>query len=435
MKDLMIELRQQWMRSARFRALTIIAFVLMLISLASTTLWNVGLFSVEGVPPANDLQIYLEAGRRFGARQGLYISPRPDFGLYAYSPAFAAAVSPLTLLPYNVVLLVDLLLHIIAYWILYWRWFLIFRYSGHVPLSRILIRFLPLWLVFTGILYEFTYLNIYIFMALLATLFIEAVLNKKTGLGILCLAVMLPIKPQWAFTLGLPLLFKHWRFLFHLVLGGLLSYLVIFGLTAVLAGRYALDQYLAYFRFLPTISSVFYWNTLANQGHIGYNNSLMQLVFFFSNQAPYGMVLSQILKALLIIPLALLGLDTMRRPHQESNSVIMLEWSFALYLGAFLLLDVLTELTFGIVIYIFLLGTLQSRFHLMVHLVFLPYALTSIWVITAGLLSLELPLPMLLVDPSLFFPFILLALLGMYAIILRGLWVGRKSLDSARPAE
>jgi len=63
-------------------------------------------------------------------------------------------ISPLTLLPYQVVWAGDLILHLAAYFILYWRWFEIARQYKLERVAATLIRLFPLWLVFTGFLNE-----------------------------------------------------------------------------------------------------------------------------------------------------------------------------------------------------------------------------------------------------------------------------------------
>ena len=131
-------------------------------------------FAFEDSPPANDLKIYLEAGNRFLQRENLYIVPKPDFSLYAYSPAFAVVLGFLTLFPYKLVWVVDALLHIIIYCAIYWRWFVIFREQRLNSTAAVLIRLFPLWIIFTGLLYEIAYMKIYIFIAFIATLFLEA---------------------------------------------------------------------------------------------------------------------------------------------------------------------------------------------------------------------------------------------------------------------
>src|SRR6266540_366765 len=127
MHGLSATLRQEWRNSNSFRLWTILAIAGLVINLALTVLWQMEVISFEDTPPANDLQIYLEAGNRFLQRENLYIAPKADFSLYAYSPAFAMLFSFLTFLPYKIVWILDTLLHLIIYWLIYWRWFTIFR--------------------------------------------------------------------------------------------------------------------------------------------------------------------------------------------------------------------------------------------------------------------------------------------------------------------
>src|SRR4030095_6261069 len=116
MKEFFKALRKQWKDSKPFRVWTFMAVIGLMINLALTVLWQMEVITIAGSPPVNDLKIYLEAGNRFMQREDLYIAPRPDFGLYAYSPAFAIVLGFLTLLPYKLVWIVDALLHIIVYW-------------------------------------------------------------------------------------------------------------------------------------------------------------------------------------------------------------------------------------------------------------------------------------------------------------------------------
>ena len=412
-------LRQQWRNSRSFRFWTVLAIVGLAINLALTVLWQMEIVSFEDTPPANDLKIYLEAGNRFLRQEDLYITPRADFGLYAYSPAFAALMGLLAFLPYKLVWAVDAVLHLVIYWMMYGRWFRIFREQGLNSAAEALVRLLPLWIIFTGLLYEIAYMNIYIFMAFIATLLIEAMLKQQTGRAILWLAILLPIKPQWAFALGIPLLLGQWRFLAKVVGGAVLAYFAILAFMVLITGQYALRQYTEYVRFLGSIPYTFPWNTLVRDGHIGYNNSLMQLVVFFTDRVSYRIVLTTILKLFLSLPLIGIYWRYRRYPSPRSNPAFILEWAFALYLLAFLWLDVVTELTFGIVIFMYWSGTLPGQSaQNWARLIFLPYALTHIWITLTGILSFFAPLPDFIIDPSLFIPFILLATLGLYALLL-----------------
>lgn len=419
MNGLSEALRQHWRTSSSFRVWTILAIIGSVINLALTVLWQMQILTFEDTPPGNDLKIYLEAGNRFLQREDLYIAPRPDFGLYAYSPAFAMLVSLFTFLPYKVVWIVDAVLHVIVYWAIYQRWFRIFRQQGLNTDAKTLIQLFPLWVIFTGLLYEIAYMNIYIFMAFFATLLIEAMLSQQTGKAILWLAILLPIKPQWAFALGIPFLLGQWRFLAKVLIGALLAYTAIFAITTLVTGSYALQQYREYVQFLGSIPYTFVWNTLSKDGHIGYNNSIMQVVVFFTNNASYSVSLTTVIKFLLSLPLIAIYWRYRRQTTHEPAPGPALEWAFAPYLLAFLWLDVVTELTFGIVIYSYLLGTLRREgLKNIARLVFLPYALTLIWITVTGIVSFIAPLPDLIFDPSLFIPLILIATLGLYGLVL-----------------
>jgi hypothetical protein len=412
-------LRQQWGTSRSFRVLTVLALIGLLINLALTALWQLEVFAFDENPPANDLKIYLEAGERFLNREDLYIAPRPDFGLYAYSPPFAALMGLLTYVPYQLLWLFDALLHIVIYWALYWRWYTLFRQQGLNGAAETLVRLFPLWLIFTGLLYEIAYMNIYIFMAFIATLLLEAMLYQEAGKAILWLTILLLVKPQWAFALGIPFLLGQWRFLGKVMGGAVLAYLAIFALMSLITGGYALEQYLEYVQFLGSIPGSFIWNTMSRDGHIGYNNSIMQLVVFFTENARSSVGMTTAVKILLSLPLLAVFWRFRRTPPEDAAPALILEWAFALYLLAFLWLDVVTELTFGIVVFSYLLGTLADQSSkAWARLLFLPYALTLIWITFSGIASFVAPLPDILIDPSLFIPFILIALLGLYGLLL-----------------
>jgi hypothetical protein len=419
MMSLSHALHQQWRTSRPFRVWTILAIIGLLLNLALTVLWQLEVFTFEENPPANDLKIYLEAGERFLRRENLYIAPRPDFGLYVYSPPFAVLMGALTYLPYKLLWIIDALLHLLIYWALYWRWFVIFRQQGLSGAAEALVRLFPLWLVFNGLLYEIAYMNIYIFMAFLATLLLEAMFYQQTGRAILWLTILLLVKPQWAFALGIPFLLGQWRFLGKVIGGSILAYAGVVALMVLITGQYALEQYREYVQFLQSVPYTFIWNTMAKDGHIGYNNSIMQLVVFFTNQAPYSVGITTAIKIIFSLPLLAIFWRYRRAAPNEANPAFKLEWAFALYLLAFLWLDVVTELTFGIVIFAYLSATLsEQRSKSWARLVFLPYALTFIWITISGIASFVAPLPEILIDPSLYIPFILIATLGLYGLLL-----------------
>ena len=422
MPDLVESLRQQWRTSRSFRWWTALAFVGLAINLILTALWQLEILAVEDTPPVNDLKLYLDAGRRFLQREDLYIMPRSDFGLFSYSPVFALVMGILTFVPYKLIWVVDAFLHIILYGALYCRWVMIFRQQRLDSAAESLIRLFPLWLIFTGLPYEIAYMNIYIFMAFLATLLLEEMLYRKPAKAILWLNVLLLVKPQWAFALGIPFLLGEWRFLARVIGGALLIYFAVLALMMLFTGQYALEQYWEYVQFLQSIPHTFVWNTMTEEGHIGYNNSLMQLIIFFTNNAPYSISMTTAIKILLSLPLIVIFQRYRRSASNEATAALLLEWSFALYLLAFLWLDVVTELTFAIVVFSYLQGMLPQRsIKNWARLLFLPYALTFMWVTISSIISFFTSLPNILLDPSIFIPFILITALGLYILLVRQL--------------
>jgi hypothetical protein len=431
MHALFSALRQQWQSSVRFRIAVILGAVYLIARVILALLWNMGVLVIEDFPPINDLQVYLEAGRHFLERRDLYFAPRPDFTVYVYSPVFAMLFAPLARLPYTPVLLASALLHIAAYGLLYMRWFSLFQ-SYHLDAAkRRLVALLPLWLVFTAFYYDVQFLNVYVFMALLATLLLEAVLAEKLGKAILWLALLLLVKPHWAFALGVPLLTGRWRFFARLVIGGLLAYLAAAGMTLLIGGAYVWAQYQGYIRLLTTVSALFPWNTLAEQGRIGYNHSIAQMVIFFLGATPRAFGIATVIKGILTLPMIALAVASLRRASgdrstpQPSRSIAI---ALALYLCAFIWMDVLTELNLSILIFTYLQSTLRRRERALAWLFFGPYALSDAWVLFSGAAALFINIPAQLTTPDRFIPLVLIALLACYLLLIRSL-LGRKATD------
>ncbi len=67
-------------------------------------------------------------------------------------------------------------------------------------------------------------LNIYILLALQATLLIDAVLRERLGWALLWLSLILQTKPMWAFAAAVPLLLGRYRFFLRLVGGAVAIY-------------------------------------------------------------------------------------------------------------------------------------------------------------------------------------------------------------------
>ncbi|MDZ7704251.1 MAG: hypothetical protein U5L04_07210 [Trueperaceae bacterium] len=163
-----------------------------------------------------DVQIYVDAARRFQNRQELYANA-DVIEVYQYPPAYAVAFIPFLFLSPLGIAVVHTGLHILAYLGLFLSWHRIFDSLGLAQAKDKLITLLPLWLVFAGFWSDLAYLNIYLIVALISTFLIEAVIHERLGAAVLWLSVLLHIKPHWAFAAVVPLLLGRYRFFLKLV--------------------------------------------------------------------------------------------------------------------------------------------------------------------------------------------------------------------------
>jgi hypothetical protein len=117
----------------------------------------------------------------------------------------------------------------------------------------------------------------------------------------------------------------------------------------------------------------------------------------------------------------------LRPARQPGRNVpqLSLDLAFALYLGAFVWLDVVWEVTLGIAVFVYLLATLESRgAKIVIWGVFLPYALVSILQIGGvALLGMDaVDGAYILTDPSIYFPIIMAVILTFYVLLVVRLW-------------
>ncbi len=122
------------------------------------------------------------------------------------------------------------------------------------------------------------------------------------------------------------------------------------------------------------------------------------------------------------------GLKFLLRPLNKSGyevPEIALAFTFALYLGAFIWLDMVWELSLGLVIFAFLLATTQQKsVRTLLWLLFAPYALLDIWrLVTYGVLgdSILYQDSYILTDPLIYVPWIMMVLLLFYGLLLQKL--------------
>jgi hypothetical protein len=340
---------------------------------------------------------------------------------------------PVLLLPLPVLIPLDALFHIAAYVLMYFWWGKIFKHLQLTRASQTLTNLLPLWIVFSAFWDDVAYLNIYIIMALVATLFIDAVIKEKLGWAVFWLGIIiLPIKPQWAFAAVLPLLLGRQKFFFRLVVGTILAYLLIAGATILVGGvGYGLQQYSDYVAFLARLSRDFPWRG-PDSPFLGYNHSIVQALVYFFGVSPTMMKIATLVKIILLLPLGYIAFRCITHPINKRGDEVprlALDLGFALYLGAFLWLDMLWELSLGIAIFTYLIGTLENKkVTIFLWIIFLPYALVDIWRVLSYVIFGDAVLyegSYVLTDPLTYLPWIMMVLLAFYVVIVGRLWKSR----------
>ncbi len=383
----------------------------------------------QGAQVSADLQFsYIPAARHFQAREDLYLKGSLERleDHFPYSPAFAFFFMPVLLLPLNVLVPLLVLIHIIAYILLYLVWARIFESNNLEKVAAMWAKLLPLFLVFTVFWDDLAYLNIYLITALFATFLIEAILQENLAWSIFWLGVViLPIKPHWAFALAIPLLLGRYKFFLELLVGSLLAYLAVAGITILAGGvGYGLRQYQDYFIFLARLSRDFPWRG-PDQPFLGYNHSIMQIALYYLGVSQSSMQIATLIKILLLVPLGWISIKFLLHPlnkagHEAPETALAL--GFAFYLGAFIWLDMVWELSLGLVVFAFLLATTEQRnTKIFLWVLFAPYALLDIWRLVSYMALGERVLyqgSYVLTDPLIYVPWIMMVLLAFYALLL-----------------
>jgi hypothetical protein len=426
-------IRECWSSSRTYRVLLVAAILYALLRLAV----QVYLFSdalatqstAEGAQISSDLELaYIPAAQHFRAGQDLYLQGSLEVIEYHfnYAPPFALFFMPVLLLPLNVLIPLLVILHLVVYALLYIVWARIFEKNNLTSVAVTWAGLLPLFLVFSVFWDDLAYLNIYLLTALFATFLIEAVLEENLGWAIFWLGVViLPIKPHWGFALVIPLLLGRYKFFLKLLVGSLLAYLAVAGITILAGGvDYGIRQYHDYFAFLARLSRDFPWRG-PDQPFLGYNHSVMQIVLYYLGVSQASMRIATIVKLLLLVPLAWISIKFLRHPlHKAGHEVpaIALSLGFAFYLGAFIWLDMVWELSLGLVVFAFLLATTEQRnTKILLWVLFAPYALLDIWRLVSYMALGDSVLyqdSYVLTDPLIYVPWIMLILLAFYTLLL-----------------
>ena len=419
-------LRRTWGELKIFRWALIVSLVYFILRLGVQLMF---LWDPASQEIAADLQTYLNGAQAFQQRQDLYIKGALDVvNFYQYAPFYALTFAPFLWLSPLAVAVVHTLIHLAAYVLLYVWWSQIFQKLGLVKASAWMVWSLPVWIIFSAFWGDLAYLNIYLIVALLATLLIDAVLQEQLGWGALWFVLIMQVKPHWAFAAMVPLLMGRRAFFARLVGLALLGYAGTVLFTVAVGGSYAWQQYLDYFRFLPGLSASFPWRG-PDSGFMGYNHSVKQVMVFFLGVSPVTLALADVVKTLLLVPLAMVAIANFIHPvgkRGPEDPQRFLDLAFALYLGAFIWLDMVWELSLGIAVFVYLLGTLESRGRrMLVWAGFILYAIIDIWQIASYLIfgsQILIQDAYIATDPSIYAPVILIAILIFYAVIIERLW-------------
>jgi len=420
--------RKLWTESRRYRrVLSIVIAYAILRLMLQLLLLSGALFPDENTDLSlpDDLRIYLEAAQNIQDSQNLYPAlPLERMEFFQYSPAYALAFTPFLWIAPMTAAFVHTLLHIAIYTLLYLLWGRIFQRLNMPQANETLAWALPVWLIFSSFWGDLGYLNIYILMALLASLLIDSVLAENLGTSVLWLSLILQTKPQWVFAAALPLLLGQYRFFFRLIWLAVASYVGIAALTIAFVGvDYGWTQYGDYFHLLTGISAQYPWRG-PEMPFLGYNHSIMQIAVYAFGAAPDVIRLATIAKILILLPLTLIGLRFLRQPAHTNQA--RLDLAFALYLAAFIWLDVVWELSLGIALFTYLLASHTNRtIRIAICAIFLPYALIDCWQIVSFMVfgpDVVAPGPYILTDPSIYLPIIMFVTLAFYALLIQRLW-------------
>ena len=429
----MNRIRECWSTSKTYRVLLIAALVYALLRLAiQVYLFSDALLTqstAEGAQISSDLQLaYIPSAQHFRAGEDLYVKGSLAVIEYHfnYAPSFALFFMPVLLLPLNILVPLLVLVHILVYVLLYIVWARIFEMNNLTSVALMWAKLLPLFLVFSVFWDDLAYMNIYLLTALFATFLIQAVLDENLGWAIFWLGVVImPIKPHWGFALVTPLLLGRYKFFLKLLVGSIVAYFAVAGITILAGGLdYGIRQYQDYFAFLARLSRDFPWRG-PDQPFLGYNHSIMQIVLYYLGVSPASMQIATILKVVLLLPLGWISIKFLRHPlNKKGNDVpeTALAIAFAFYLGAFIWLDMVWELSLGLVIFAFLLATTQQKnIKILLWILLAPYALLDIWRLASYITLGDSVLyqdSYVLTDPLIYVPWIMIALLVFYTLLL-----------------
>jgi hypothetical protein len=425
---------QLWKNSKAFRTILIIVIVFTSLRLLAqvymmTARMLPGQSETQIIP--NDMQDYIDAGIRLQNREFLYpISD--DYGkFFQYSPMFALAISPFVRIPPAVNLAINFVLRLVGYAVLYILWGRIFRRAKWTRATELLAWSLPLWMIFSAFWSDLAYMNIYIITAMFSTLLIDSILGENLFWSVVWLTILLHTKPFWAFPMAIPLLLGRRKFFLRLIIATIIANIAAVGIFLLAVGPpYGLDQLAGFFKFLGALNSNFPWRG-PEAGLLGYNHSITQIVVFLFGVSPASFNAAVVIKVILLIPLAIIAVKNLLRPVKKSGYEVpelALGLAFGLYLGVFIWVDMVWEVSLGCAAFVYLLAMVEKGkvSKALLWIVFLPYALIDLWQILSfavmGDAAFVADGEYIVTDYSYFIPIMMIVILVFYGITVMKLW-------------
>lgn len=333
-----------------------------------------------------DLRIVVTAALRLAERGNTYYLGEwgEGFDIYNYTPFYALLISQIaTRLPFNIHAFLHGFITIAAYIFLFLSWLKIFPKMGLSQVNAIMISFLPLWLIYEGFWSDLILLNMYIPLTLVASWLFVFIWQEKLIPAAILLVLILQVKPQWAFALALPLVLGNFSFFIKLLLLTVSGYLgVILATTLWLGWDYGIVQYQDYYTMLSIAPLKITWH--GPDEFIGYDHSIAQIYFYLFGYTPEAWLTVRFIKLALIIPFGIIVFISWLRCRRgqvvQLQPSQILEVYFALYFVAFIWLNLVWEITFAIILFIYLWGMATKSWEKWVFAVpFLIYAVADLW--------------------------------------------------------
>lgn len=420
-------IRQAWSKSKWYRVALVAAILWFVLRFAVQVIYASGMMpeltGEDGLPM--DVPVYLAGAQKLMAGQDLYPQDLSDSTFhYPYSPPFAMLSTVLLLFSPQAVAIGGTFLSVVIYVLLYVKWMQIFERLSLPGVVEKMALTLPVWLIFSAFWGLVAYLNIGIFVALVATLLLEGILQERLKWSAALATFLLISKLMWLFPLGLPLLVGRRKFFFRLLGLTALFYAGLVGVSMLVAGPgYILQQYADYIVHLQRIASEFPWHVRDTIPFLGYNHSIKQVFVFLLGTHPWVLGLATLVKILMLLPFGLLCWRLLRTPPAQDSHALKLALVFCLYLAAFIWLDIVWEVLLGIAVFPFVLSILEKTWHKRLAWgIFLLYAFVDMIQFFSYVFGGDSLVVMqgayVLSDPSLHLPLTMLVILMFYAFLL-----------------